>query len=239
MLEIIRDNWLLMLIGTYPNGPLGGIAATLILSIVGIGLAFPLSVLIALAQLSAIGWIRRPATLLRYLVRSIPLVMLIFSIYFLLPIVIGRPLSGFTAMVCTLVIFEAMYLAEVVRAGIEALPNGQVQAAAALGLNYVDRMRYVILPQALYNMLPSMVGVFVTTIKDTSLGYVIGVQELTYAANQVNNSLLTQPFQVFFLLSLGYFAICFSLTRFASYLEKRIHRKRTAAQSRLSVSTVA
>jgi polar amino acid transport system permease protein len=239
MLEIIRDNWLLMLIGTYPNGPLGGIAATLILSIVGIGLAFPLSVLIALAQLSAIGWIRRPATWLRYLVRSIPLVMLIFIIYFLLPIVIGRPLSGFTTMVCTLVIFEAMYLAEVVRAGIEALPNGQGQAAAALGLNYVDRMRYVILPQALYNMLPSMVGVFVTTIKDTSLGYVIGVQELTYAANQVNNSLLTQPFQVFFLLSLGYFAICFSLTRVASYLEKRIHRKRTAAQSHLSVSTVA
>jgi len=145
MLDIIHDNWLLLLIGTYPNGPLGGIAATLSLSVLGIGLAFPLSVLIALAQLSPVGWIRRPATWMRYLVRSIPLVMLIFIVYFLLPILIGRPLSGFTTMVCTLVIFEAMYLAEVVRAGMEALPSGQAQAAAALGLSYFDRMRYIIL----------------------------------------------------------------------------------------------
>jgi len=238
MLDIIHDNWLLLLIGTYPNGPLGGIAATLSLSVLGIGLAFPLSVLIALAQLSPVGWIRRPATWMRYLVRSIPLVMLIFIVYFLLPILIGRPLSGFTTMVCTLVIFEAMYLAEVVRAGMEALPSGQAQAAAALGLSYFDRMRYIILPQALYNMLPSMMGIFVTTIKDTSLGYVIGVQEVTYAANQVNNNLLTQPFQVFFLLSLVYFFICFSLTRTASYLERRIHRRRTVTESPMPVSTV-
>jgi len=87
-------------------------------------------------------------------------------------------------------------------------------------------------------MLPSMMGIFVTTIKDTSLGYVIGVQEVTYAANQVNNNLLTQPFQVFFLLSLVYFFICFSLTRTASYLERRIHRRRTVTESPMPVSTV-
>jgi polar amino acid transport system permease protein len=226
VLDIINQYWLLLLVGQYPNGPLGGVAATLILSIVGIGLAFPLSLLLALAQLSPFKAIRYPAVGLRYLVRSIPLVMLIFGAYFVLPILLGRPVTGFTTMVCTLVLFEAVYLAEIVRAGIESLPKGQTEASAALGLSYYRRMRYIVLPQALYNMLPSMVGQFVTTIKDTSLGYVISVQELTYAANQVNNSVLTEPFKVFFLLSIVYFIVCFSLTQFAGWLERRIARKR-------------
>jgi len=125
----------------------------------------------------------------------------------------------------TLVVFQSVYLAEIVRAGIEALPRGQTEAASALGMGYWLRMRKIVLPQALMNMLPSMVGQFVTTIKDTSLGYVIGVQEATYAANQVNNSVLTQPFSVFFLLSLVYFVICFALTQGARMLEARIARR--------------
>jgi len=226
VLDIVREYWLLLLVGAYPNGPLGGVAATLLLSIIGIGLAFPLSVLLALAQLSPIATLRHPAVCLRYLVRSIPLVMLIFGAYFMIPALIGRSVTGFTTMAVTLVLFQAVYLAEIVRAGIEALPRGQTEASAALGMGYWLRMRKIILPQALYNMLPSMVGQFVTTIKDTSLGYVIGVQELTYAANQVNNAVLTQPFQVFFVLSLVYFVVCFSLTQAARHLEARIEKRR-------------
>jgi polar amino acid transport system permease protein len=226
VLDIVREYWLLLLVGAYPNGPLGGIAATLLLSLIGIGLAFPLSVLLALAQISPIAAIRQPAIGIRYLVRSIPLVMLIFGAYFMIPAIIGRSVTGFTTMAVTLVIFQAVYLAEIVRAGIEALPRGQTEASAALGMGYGLRMRKIVLPQALYNMLPSMVGQFVTTIKDTSLGYVIGVQELTYAANQVNNAVLTQPFQVFFVLSLVYFVVCFSLTQAARRLEARIEKKR-------------
>ena len=226
MLDIVREYWLLLLVGSYPNGPLGGVAATLLLSVIGIGCAFPLSVLLALAQLSPIAAIRYPAIGIRYLVRSVPLVMLIFGAYFMIPALIGRSVTGFTTMAVTLVVFQAVYLAEIVRAGIESLPKGQTQAAAALGMGYGLRMRKIVLPQALHNMLPSMVGQFVTTIKDTSLGYVIGVQELTYAANQVNNALLTQPFQVFFVLSLVYFIVCFSLTQAARHLEARIEQKR-------------
>lgn len=214
------------MVGAYPNGPLGGVAATLLLSIIGIGCAFPLSVLLALAQLSPIAAIRKPAIGLRYLVRSVPLVMLIFGAYFMIPALIGRSITGFTTMAVTLVLFEAVYLAEIVRAGVEALPKGQAEAASALGMGYWLRLRAVILPQALYNMLPSMVGQFVTTIKDTSLGYVIGVQELTYSANQVNNAVLTQPFRVFFILSLVYFIVCFSLTQTARHLEARIEKRR-------------
>lgn len=225
MLDIVREYWLLLLVGSYPNGPLGGVAATLLLSVIGIGCAFPLSVLLALAQLSPIAAVRYPAIGIRYLVRSVPLVMLIFGAYFMIPALIGRSVTGFTTMAVTLVVFQAVYLAEIVRAGIESVPHGQTQAAAALGMGYGLRMRKIVLPQALHNMLPSMVGQFVTTIKDTSLGYVIGVQELTYSANQVNNALLTQPFQVFFVLSLVYFIVCFSLTQAARHLEARIEKK--------------
>ena len=90
----------------------------------------------------------------------------------------------------------------------------------------VQSMRYVILPQALYNMIPSMISTFVSTIKDTTLGYVINVPELTFAANQINNQLLTKPFQVFFILAIIYFLVCWTLTRLALTLERRIARKR-------------
>lgn len=227
MLDIINEYWLLFLIGSYPNGPLGGIAATVLLSIIGIGVAFPLSVLLALAQLSPFKWVRYPATAIRYMLRSIPLVMLIFGAYFIVPMILGRPVAGFTTMAVTLVVFQSVYLAEIVRAGIESLPKGQAEAAAALGMGYWTRTRKIILPQALTNMLPSMVGQFVTTIKDTSLGYVIGVNELTYAANQVNSTVITEPFSVFLVLSLAYFVICFALTQAARLLEARLERRNT------------
>ncbi len=231
---IIRDNWLLLLIGQYPYGPLGGIAATLILSVLGILLAFPLSVLLALARLSPFAAVRWPVTGLVYITRGIPLLMIILWVYFLLPALLGRPVSGFTTMLCTLVVYEACYLSEVVRAGIEALPRGQTEAARALGHSYVGRMRHVILPQALYNMLPSMLSQFISTIQDTTLGYVINVQELTFAANQVNNQILTMPFEVFLILAVTYFVVCFTLTTMTHWLEHRV-----AARRRGSVVQVA
>ena len=226
LVDIVRDNWLLLLVGQYPNGPLGGIACTLILSVLGIGLAFPLSVLLALARLSSWRPLRAAVTALVYVVRGVPLLMWILWVYFLVPLLLGSDVSGFTTMVCTLVIYEAVYLSEVVRAGIEALPKGQMEAARALGHGYFGAMRLVILPQALYNMLPSMLAQFVSTIKETTLGYVINVPELTFAANQINNALLSKPFQIFFLLAVIYFVVCWSLTRAARALEHRIAAKR-------------
>ena len=226
VIDIVRDNWLLLLIGQYPYGPLGGIAATLILSVLGILLAFPLSVLLALARLSPFRILRWPVTALVYVTRGVPLLMIILWTYFLLPVLLGHTVSGFATMLCTLVLYEGCYLSEVVRAGIEALPKGQTEAARALGHGYYNRMRYVILPQALYNMLPSMLSQFISTIQETTLGYVINVQELTFAANQINNQLLTQPFQVFFILAITYFVVCFTLTRLTHWLEQRIAARR-------------
>jgi len=227
IINILRDNWMLLLIGQYPSGPLGGVACTLILSLLGIGLAFPMSVLVALARLSTWRALNWPATALVYGARGIPLLLIILWVYFLVPVLIGRNVTGFTTMVVTLVLYESAFLAEVVRAGILALPKGQMEAARALGHSYGGAMWYVILPQAIYNMMPSILSQFVSTIKETTLGYVINVPELTFAASQINNQLLTKPFQVFFILAMIYFVICWSLTRLAASLEQRIAAKRS------------
>ena len=226
VLFILREYGVLLLVGQYPNGPLGGLAITLILSVLGLALAFPLGVAIALARISPFGWLRRPAAAVIYVVRGVPLLMFIFWVYFFVPVLIGRTVSGFTTMVITLVIYQAAYLAEIVRAGIEGLPKGQTEAARAVGLSYMQTMAKVVLPQALYNMVPALVSQFVSTIKETSLGYVISVNEVTFAANQINSSLMTQPFQVYFILAVIYFCLCFSLTQLARFLERRITARR-------------
>lgn len=223
---ILRDFGPLLLVGQYPNGALGGLAITFVLSVLGIALAFPLGVGLALARISPFRWCYWPATALVYVMRGLPLIMVIFWVYFFLPVLLGRPVSGFSTMLATLVVYQAAYLAEIVRAGIESLPRGQMEAARAVGLSYMQAMRKVILPQALYNMVPSMLSQFVSTIKETSLGYVISVSELTFAANQINSVLLTKPFQVFAVLAAIYFALCFSLTQLARHLERRVARRR-------------
>ena len=193
MVRIVEDNWLLLLVGQYPNGPLGGIAATLILSVLGITLAFPLSVVMALARISPWRVLRWPVAGLVFIVRGVPLLLIILWVYFLLPLLIGQSVPGFATMLVTLVVYEGAFLSEVVRAGIQALPKGQTDAARALGHSHLGAMRYVILPQALFNMIPSILSQFISTIKETTLGYVINVPELTFAAGQINNRLLTKP----------------------------------------------
>jgi polar amino acid transport system permease protein len=223
---ILREYGLLLLVGQYPNGPLGGLALTVILAVLGIALAFPLGVGLALARVSRFPLLYWPATALVYVMRGVPLLMLIFWVYFFLPAIVGRPVSGFSTMLATLVIYEAAYLAEIVRAGIESLPRGQMEAARAVGLTYLQAMRKVVLPQAIYNMVPAMLSQFVSTIKETSLGYVISVNELTFAASQVNSTLLTKPFPVYAVLAAIYFLLCFSLTQAARHLERRVARRR-------------
>lgn len=226
IVTIVKDYWLLLLIGQYPNGPLGGLANTIILSALAIVLAFPVSILMALARLSKWRLLRLPVTTLVYITRGVPLLMLILWTYFLIPLWTGADVPSFMIMLVTLVVYQGAFLSEVVRAGIVALGPGQMDAARALGHGYLSAMRFVVLPQALYNMIPSMISTFVATIKDTTLGYVINVPDLTFAASQVNNQLLTQPFQVFLILAVVYYAICWSLTYLANAVERRIAKRR-------------
>jgi polar amino acid transport system permease protein len=228
IIDIVRDNWLLLLIGQYPNGPVGGIVATLILSALGIALAFPLGVLMALASLSPWRLLRWPVFVLIYVARGVPLLLIILWVYFLLPILIGRSVPGFLAMLVTLTIYEAAFISEIVRSGIQALPKGQMEAARSLGHSHLGAMRWVILPQALFNTIPSILSQFVSTIKETTLGYVINVPELTFAAGQINNRLMIKPFEVYAILAITYFIVCWTLTRIAQSLEARIAASRTS-----------
>ena len=226
MLEILEDNWLLFLIGQYPHGPVGGLAMTLFLAVAGLSLSFPVAIALALARLSPRRWLRGPATAVVYVVRGLPLIMFIFWTYFALPLLTGRTVGGVETLLFALVVYEASYLSEIIRAGIEGLPQGQAEAAKALGLGYIPTTFKVILPQVLHNMMPSLVSQFVSTIKETSLGYVISANEVTFAASQVNNQLMTQPFEVYGLLALTYFTLCFTLTSAARWLERRLAAER-------------
>jgi len=187
--------------------------------------------MIALARLSTSPFLLWPATALVYFARGVPLLMLILWVYFMVPLLIGASVPGFVTMLVTLVLYEGAFLSEVVRGGIVALGRGQMEAARALGNSYLGAMWSVILPQALYNMMPSILSQFVSTIKETTLGYVINVPELTFAANQINNQLLTKPFEVFFILAVIYFVVCWSLTRAAKALERRIEAKRAGPRA--------
>ena len=225
MLELIQTYWLYFLVGQYPDGPLGGLALTVVLAALALSLAFPLGLLLGLARVSPFRAIRWPVTALVHVVRGIPLLMVIFWAYFFLPSVTGHKTDQFSTMLMALVVFDSVYLAEIVRAGIRGVPSGQLESARALGLGYGRTMAHVILPQALRSMLPSLVNQFISTIKATSLGYIIGLTEVSFIAAQINTQVFTHATQVYLLLALTYFGLCFGLSRLASLLEKRLARR--------------
>ena len=225
MLELIQTYWLYFLVGQYPNGPLGGLALTLILASLGLLLSLPLGLVLGMARISSWRVVRWPVTALVYVVRGTPLLMVVFWAYFFLPSVTGYKTDQFWTMLIALVIFDAAYLAEIVRAGIQGLPKGQMECARSLGLSYFKAMRTVVLPQALRNSLPSLVNQFISTIKETSLGYIIGLAEVSFIATQINSLVFTKPAEVFGILGLTYFVLCFGLSRLAFWIEKRLERK--------------
>ncbi len=225
MLELIQEYWLYFLVGQYPKGPLGGLALTIILATLGLILSMPLGLVFGLMRVSPYRWLRLPVTAFIYVVRGMPLLMVVFWAYFFLPSVTGVKTDQFWTMLIALVVFDAAYLAEIVRAGILGLPKGQMECARSLGLPYMKAMRSVILPQALRNSLPSLVNQFISTIKETSLGYIIGLAEVTFIATQINSLVFTKPAQVFGILGLTYFVLCFGLSRLAFWIERRLERK--------------
>ena len=222
MIELIQEYWLYFLVGQYPNGPLGGLTLTVLLSGAALLLAMPLGLLLGVARVSPWRAVRWPTAVLVQVVRAVPLLLVVFWAYFFLPAVTGVKTGQATTMLMTLVLFDAVYLAEIVAAGLKALPKGQMESARSLGLNYVQSLRLVLLPQALRHVLPSLVNQLVATIKATSLGYIIGLSEVSFIATQVNTLVFTKAVEVYIILALTYFVLCFGLSRLAFLLERRI-----------------
>ena len=222
MTELVDTYWVYFLVGQYPHGPLGGLALTVILATLGLVLALPLGVLLGLARFSPNRWLRLPVTGWVWVVRGTPLLMVVFWAYFFLPTVTGHKTDQFSTMLVALIIFDAAYLAEIVHAGLRALPRGQLQASLSLGLTRGQALRGVLLPQALRHMLPSLINQFVATIKETSLGTIIGLSELSFIANQINAQVLVKPVEIYLTLAVSYFVMCFGLTRLAKLAERRL-----------------
>jgi polar amino acid transport system permease protein len=231
MADLIDTYWLYYLLGQYPQGPLGGLALTLLLATMALVASLPLGILLGLARVSPLAWLRLPVTGLVFIVRGLPLLMVIFWAYFSLPAVTGHKSTQFGTMLAALVIFDSAYLAEIVRAGIRGVPRGQFDSAASLGFGYYGTMRFIVLPQALRNMLPSLVNQFVATIKETSLGYIIGLTEVSFVAAQINTQVFTRAGEVYLTLGATYFVLCFGLSRVAFLLEARLHKSHSRKPS--------
>lgn len=236
MLEILQNYGILLLIGEFPHGKLGGLAMTLIISFVSLIVTFPCAILIALARTGNSNRLKSLASGFVHCVRAIPLLMLIFWAYFALPVVIGFPINATYTLIIAIVIYQTAYLGEIIAAGIEGLPKGQLEAAKALGLGYIPTTFKVVLPQALFNVVPGIVNQLTTIIKESSLGSIIAVPELSYAMLQVNSNEVTKPLQIFGILAATYFVLCFALSQATGVLERRISNRRTG---RVIVEAVA
>ena len=219
---VITDNFTYFMIGRYPQGALGGVALTLYLALVSCVLALVFGVVLGVASylpFRPLRWLVRGYT---HVMRGVPLLMVIFWMYFLLPLAFGQPVPENWTVIAALTLFTSAYMAHIVRAGIESVPKGQREAALATGLQPWQVMAYVVLPQAMRNMIPSFVNELVAVTKDTSLAFIVGVSELTHIATQVNNRELTHPAEIFLFVAAVYFVICFSLTQLSRWLERRL-----------------
>jgi polar amino acid transport system permease protein len=156
------------------------------------------------------------------LVRAVPLLLLLFFVFFGLPAV-GLRMATFPAAVVAMSLWMAANTAEVVRGGVQSIPQGQYEATPSLGLSWTATMRLVVLPQATRRMLPPFVGLCTILVKDTSLAAIIGVFELTRAAQETIERTL-RSFEIYGAAAVIYFALCFPLTRFAARLEARLGR---------------
>ena len=201
---------------------LGGFTGgTLRLAIPAIVLGFVLGIFIGIARLARAWWISLPATLYVEFFRGVPLVMVIFWIWFIIPQLLRLPIPEYGVALTAFVVFEAAYFGEIVRAGIQSVPRGQVEAATALGLTAVQSMRFVVLPQAVRNMVPSLVTQMIVLFKDTSLASIIGYVDLTKAAQIVNNREI-RPFELYLFIAVVYFVFTYSMSRIASRFERRL-----------------
>lgn len=177
--------------------------------------------LLAMARLSSIKPLNLVASTYVNLFRSVPLLLVIFWFYILVPLVMGIDVGAEKSAYITFAIFEAAYFCEIIRAGIQSIPRGQVFAGQAMGFTYGQNMRYVILPQAFRNVVPLLLTQIIILFQDTSLVYVVGATDLLGAASKVANRDNTLV-EMYVAVAVIYFVISFTLSRLVKRLHTRI-----------------
>jgi glutamate/aspartate transport system permease protein len=180
-----------------------------------------LGTVLALMRLSGKKWLELPATLYVDTLRSIPLVMVIMWFFLLIPFLIGQPIGAEVSAMVTFTLFEAAYYSEIMRAGIQSVPKGQVYAGYAMGMTYSQTTQLIVLPQAFRNMLPVLLTQTIILFQDTSLVYAIGAYDLLKGFETVGRN-FNRPVETYLVAAALYFAICFSLSYMVRRLQQRI-----------------
>ena len=198
-----------------------GLLFSLKLTVIAMCGGIVLGTLLALARLSSITPLAMAATWYVNIMRSIPLLMVILWFFLVMPLITGKPMGAETSAIITFTVFEAAYYSEIMRAGIQSIPRGQVYAGNALGMTYAQNMRYVVLPQAFRNMLPVLLTQTIILFQDTSLVYAIGAKDLLKAA-EIAGKNYNRPVEMYLFAALIYFALCFSLSLLVKRLQKKI-----------------
>ncbi|ALK09795.1 amino acid ABC transporter permease [Blastochloris viridis] len=223
--SVIGRNLDYLLLGQTADRVLGGLTLTLVMAITAAVLALAAGIMLALVAWRFSGWTRRLLFLWADLIRGIPLILVIFWLYFLLPVLLGGDLPSALTVILALAWFTSAAVMYSTLAAIEALPAGQLEAARAAGFSEAQTLRFILVPQALRNLVPSYVGLLVSLIKDTSLAFIINVPELTTVAGQVNSREQVYPVEIFLFLTLVYFVLCEGLSLSASALARRLKRE--------------
>lgn len=223
-LAVIADNLDYLLWGRLAEGQPGGVALTLLMAIGATLLALPGGIALAGLAWRYGGLVRRLLFLWVEIIRGIPLIFVIFWLWYLLPMLTGGDLPGAVTVTLALAWFTAASVMHSVLAGLQSLPKGQYEAALTQGFAPGQTLRLVLLPQALRNVQPSLVGIFIGLLKDTSLAFIVNVPELTTVAGQVNNRVQIYPLAIFVFTGAVYYLLCCGLSLLAS---RRFTRRAT------------
>ena len=202
------------------NFVIKGLGFSLMLTVIATVGGVLFGTLLALMRLSGKKWLDMPATIYVNGMRSIPLVMVILWFFLLVPMIIGRPIGAEVSAIITFVAFEAAYFSEIMRAGIQSIPRGQVFAGQALGMTYGQNMKLVVLPQAFRNMLPVLLTQTIILFQDTSLVYAIGAYDMLKGF-EIAGKNYGRPIEAYLAAAVAYFIICYAL----SWTVKRLHKK--------------
>lgn len=200
---------------------LHGLKLTLVISGLSMLLGTVWGACLCAMRLSRVRLLSRIATAYTSMVRGIPLLILLFTVYYTLPILFPAfYIPKEVAAIVSLVVYAGAYLSEIIRGAIQSIHKGQTEASQALGMTALQRMRHIIFPQAIRIMLPPYVGFFISLIKDSALVSIINFVELTRAGKIIGN-LTMSPLITYAFVALFYFVVCFGLSRLAGHLERR------------------
>ncbi len=214
-LAVITDNLDYLLWGRLSAGQPGGVLLTLLMALGAAVLALPTGIALASLAWRFPGMVRKVLYVWAEVIRGIPLIFVIFWMWYLLPLLTCGDLPGAVTVTLALAWFTAAAVMHSVLAGLRALPTGQYEAALTQGFGTQQTLWLILLPQVFRTILPSLLGIFISLLKDTSLAFIVNVPELTTVAGQVNNRVQIYPAAIFIFTGVVYYLLCCALEQIA------------------------